>query len=57
MMSIGRRAAKFDVADDVIGELAPRIAGGVAEAQGVIDLAAERHRHRLMTQLVPREFP
>lgn len=46
MMRIGREAAKVYITDDVIGELAGRIAAGVAEAQGVVDLTAERRKRR-----------
>ncbi len=46
MMRIGRQAAKIYVTDDVIGELADRIAGAVAEGRGAVDLAAERRRRR-----------
>lgn len=46
MMRIGRQAAKVYVTDDVIGELAGRIAAGVAEAHGVVDLTTERRKRR-----------
>ncbi|AGB27246.1 hypothetical protein Mycsm_07150 (plasmid) [Mycobacterium sp. JS623] len=46
MMRIGRQAAKVYVTDEVIGELADRIAAGVAEAHGAVDLATERRKRR-----------
>lgn len=46
MMRIGRQAAKIYVTDDVIAELADRIAAGVAQARGVVDLTTERRKRR-----------
>ena len=46
MMRIGRQAAKVYVTDDMIGDLAERIAAGVVEAHGVVDLTAERRKRR-----------
>lgn len=46
LMRIGRQAAKVYVTDDVISGLADRIAAGVAEASGVVDLTTERRKRR-----------
>lgn len=46
LMRIGRQAAKVYLTDEVVGQMADRIAAAVAEQHGAIDLAAERRRRR-----------
>jgi Zn-dependent protease with chaperone function len=46
MMRIGPQAAKMYVTDQVITDMADRIAAAVTAHQGVVDLDTERRRRR-----------